>query len=129
VVSVDKELEILDSWFFLIRIRHQDYICLLVNLTEATRSGCKILPHSLLMLAENAVKHNVFTKDNQLVVEIIEDDEYIIVRNNINKRKLLQESTGIGLQNIRKRYAIESNKEVLIEISGNYFVVKLPKLS
>ena len=81
------------------------------------------------MLAENAVKHNVFTKDNQLVIEIIEDDEYIIVRNNINKRKLLQESTGIGLQNIRKRYAIESNKEVLIEESDNYFVVKLPKLS
>jgi sensor histidine kinase YesM len=129
VVSVDKELEILESWFFLIRIRHQDYICLLVNLMEGTRSKCKILPHSLLMLAENAVKHNIFTKDNQLVVEIIEDDEYIIVRNNINKRKMLQESTGIGLQNIRKRYAIESNKEVLIEISGNYFVVKLPKLS
>jgi LytS/YehU family sensor histidine kinase len=96
---------------------------------EGTRSKCKILPHSLLMLAENAVKHNIFTKDNQLVVEIIEDDEYIIVRNNINKRKMLQESTGIGLQNIRKRYAIESNKEVLIEMSGNYFVVKLPKLS
>jgi len=81
------------------------------------------------MLAENAVKHNVFTKDNQLVIEIIEDDEYIIVRNNINKRKLLQRSTAIGLQNIRKRYAIESIKEVLIEESDNYFVVRLPKLS
>jgi len=42
---------------------------------------------------------------------------------------LLEESTGIGLQNIRKRYTIESNKEVLIEVSDNYFVVKLPKLS
>jgi sensor histidine kinase YesM len=129
VVTVDKELEILDSWFFLIMIRHQDYICLSVNLVEGTRSKCKILPHSLLMLAENAVKHNVFTKDNQLVIEIIEDDEYIIVRNNINKRKLLEESTGIGLQNIRKRYAIESIKEVLIEESYNYFVVRLPKLT
>jgi hypothetical protein len=42
---------------------------------------------------------------------------------------LLQESTAIGLQNIRKRYAIESIKEVLIEESDNYFVVRLPKLS
>jgi len=81
------------------------------------------------MLAENAVKHNVFTKDNQLVIEIIEDNEYLIVRNNLNKRKLLQESTGIGLQNISKRYSLESNKEVFTEVSGNYFVVKLPKLS
>ena len=54
---------------------------------------------------------------------------YIIVRNNINKRRLLHESTGIGLQNISKRYAIESNKDVLIEESNNYFMVKLPKLS
>jgi hypothetical protein len=41
----------------------------------------------------------------------------------------LQETTGIGLKNIRKRYAMESNKEVLVEESGNYFVVKLPKFS
>jgi two-component system, LytTR family, sensor kinase len=129
VVTVEKELEILDSYYFLIKIRHQDLINLLVKLSAQTRSGCKILPHSLLMLAENAVKHNVFTKDNLLVVEIFEDEEYIIVRNNISRRKLLQESTSIGLKNIRKRYALESNKEVLIEESVNYFAVKLPKLS
>jgi len=129
VVTVEKELEILDSYFFLIKIRYQDLIILSVKLSVQTRSSCKILPHSLLMLAENAVKHNVFTKDNLLVIEVLEDEEYIIVRNNINRRKLLQESTGIGLKNIRKRYDLESNMEVLIEESDNYFVVKLPKLS
>ena len=129
LISVDKELDILDSYYFLIKIRYPEYINLSVDLTEKARSNCKILPHSILMLVENAVKHNVFTKDNQLVLEIIEDDEYIIVRNNMNKRRLLQESTGIGLQNIRNRYAIESIKEVLIEESDTYFVVKLPKLS
>ncbi|HBC79404.1 MAG TPA: hypothetical protein DCZ51_12280 [Bacteroidales bacterium] len=129
LIFVDKELDILDSYYFLIKMRYPEYIRLSVNLTEKTRLKCKILPHSLLMLVENAVKHNVFTKDNQLIVEIIENDGYIIVQNNINKRKLLQESTGIGLQNIRKRYAIESDKEVLIDVSDNYFVVRLPKLS
>jgi sensor histidine kinase YesM len=129
LVTVGKELDYLNSYFFLIKIRHQDCISLSVNLSDHTRSKCKILPHSLLMLAENAVKHNNFTKDNQLVIEILEDDEYIIIRNNINKRKLLQESTGIGLQNIRKRYAMESNKEVLIGESDNFFVVKLPILT
>jgi len=129
LVTVDKELEYLDSYFFLIRIRHQDYISLSVKLSEHTRTKCKILPHSLLMLIENAVKHNIFKKDNQLIIEIVEDDDYIIVRNNINKRRLLKESTGIGLLNISKRYAIESNQEVLIEESDKYFVVKLPKIS
>lgn len=128
VATVGKELEILDSWFFLIRIRYQDSVRLSVNLANGTRSKYKILPLSLLMLAENAVKHNAFTKDNPLIVEIFEDEAYIIVRNNIYKRKLPEESTGIGLQNIKKRYTIESNKEVLVEVSENYFVVKLPKL-
>jgi two-component system, LytTR family, sensor kinase len=129
LVTVGKELDYLNSYFFLINIRHQECIILSVTLSDLTRSKYKILPHSLLMLAENAVKHNSFTSDNQLVIELIEDDEYIIVRNNINKRKVLKESTGIGLQNIRKRYTIECNKEVLIEESNNCFVVKLPKFT
>ena len=129
LVTVGKELDYLNSYFFLIKIRHQDCITLSVIMSDHTRSKSKILPHSLLMLAENAVKHNSFTKDNQLVIEILEDNEYIIVRNNMNRRKLLQESTGIGLQNIRSRYVIESNKEVLIVESNNYFEVKLPKLT
>lgn len=129
LVTVGKELDYLNSYFFLIKIRHQDCITLSVTLSDRTRSKSKILPLSLLMLAENAVKHNSFTKDNQLAIELLEDDEYIIIRNNINKRKLLQESTGIGLQNIRNRYIIESSKEVLIEESSNYFEVKLPKLT
>jgi two-component system, LytTR family, sensor kinase len=128
LVTVGKELEHLDSYFFLIKIRHQDYIGLSVNLSEHTKSKCRILPHALLLLVENAVKHNIFKKDNQLIIEILEDDDFIIVRNNINKRRLLNESTGIGLQNISKRYAIEGNLNVLIEESGNYFVVKLPKI-
>jgi len=128
-ISVDKELDILDSYFFLIRIRYPDYISLSVNLTDETRSNSIILPHSLLMLVENAVKHNLFTKDNKLLIEIFEDDKYLIVRNKINKRTLLQESTGIGLKNITMRYSIDCRKAVLIEESGNCFVVKLPKLS
>ncbi|MEI6050715.1 MAG: histidine kinase [Bacteroidota bacterium] len=128
LVTLDKELENLNSYYFLIKIRHQDYISLLINLSEHTRSKCRILPHSLQMLVENAVKHNTFAKNNPLVIEILEDDHSIIIRNNINKRRLLHESTGIGLPNIRKRYTIESNQQVLIGESNNFFVVNLPKL-
>ncbi len=129
LVTIEKELEYLDSYLFLIKMRHQDYISILVNLSESTRSSTKILPHSLQMLVENAIKHNIFKKDNQLIIEILEDENYIIVRNNLNKRRLLHQSTGIGLQNISKRYNIESDRNVLIEESNHFFVVKLPKIS
>lgn len=129
LVTINKELEFLNSYFFLIKIRHQDYIFLNVNLSENTLMFCKILPQSLQMLVENAIKHNIFKKDNPLYIEIFEDAGHIIVRNNVNKRKLLYESTGIGLQNIKNRYAIESDKSVHTEEINNFFTVKLPKLS
>ena len=49
LVTLDTELENLDSYYFLIKIRHQDHISLLVNLSEHTRSKGKILPHSFLV--------------------------------------------------------------------------------
>lgn len=128
LVTVGKELEYLDSYFFLINIRHEDYIKFTVTLSERTRSTCMVLPYSLQMLVENAVKHNIYKKNNPLQIEILENDDYLIIRNNLNKRRTLHESTGIGLQNIFKRYAIESKREVLIEETHDQFIVKLPKL-
>ena len=128
LVNVGKELEYLDSYFFLIKIRHEDYINFKVILSERTKSACKVLPYSLQMLVENAVKHNIYKKNSPLEIEILEDDDYLIIRNNLNRRRTLHESTGIGLENISKRYAIESDQKVLIEESRDHFVVKLPKL-
>jgi two-component system, LytTR family, sensor kinase len=129
LVTVERELDFLDSYFFLLNIRHQDNIGLSVSLADDTRAKCRLLPHSLLMLAENAVKHNTFTKEKPLVIEICEDQHYIIIRNNLNPRKLLRESTGVGLENIKNRYALETEKHVLVEISPDFFTVSLPKIS
>ncbi len=128
LVSAGKELEFLESYFFLIKIRHEHYINFKVSLSDHTLSTCRVLPYSLQMLVENAVKHNIYKKDDPLLIEILEDHDYLVIRNNLNRRKPMHESTGIGLENICKRYAIESKKEVLIEESTDHFTVKLPKL-
>lgn len=128
LVTVEKELERLSSYYYLIQLRYPDLTTLILNISDQTRLKCKILPHSLLMLVENAVKHNVFTKDNPLDITINEDNEYLIIRNNKNNRNLKINSTGIGLDNICKRYAIESPIDVIIESDSNAFVVKIPKL-
>ena len=128
VVSVDRELEYLESYLFLLNIRHPDSIVLSLNLSPATRHDCKVLPQALQMLVENAVKHNAFRKENPLVIEILEDQDYLKVRNRINRRRLVNGSTGIGLQNISKRYAFESGKEVLYGEMEGFFEVRLPKI-
>ncbi len=128
VVPVDRELEYLESYLFLLNIRHPDSIVLLKNLTPNTQHSCKVLPQALQMLVENAVKHNAFRKEHPLIIEILEDQDYLIVRNPINRRRHVNGSTGIGLQNISRRYAFESGKEVLYGETEGYFEVRLPKI-
>ena len=128
LVSLSRELDNLDSYFYLMNIRYPDSIVKVCEISEQTRSECMMLPHSLLMLVENAIKHNMFSREDPFSIEITEEEEYIVVRNRINRRKVIRESTGIGLENIIKRYRIECKKEVLIEDSGNLFSVKLPKI-
>lgn len=128
IVPVDKELEYLESYLFLLNIRHPDSILLSVSLSDSTRHSGKVLPHALQMLVENAVKHNAFRKELPLAIEILEDKDFLIIRNRVNRRRLVNASTGIGLQNISRRYAFESGKEVSFGENEGFFEVRLPKI-
>lgn len=80
------------------------------------------------MLAENAVKHNRFSKESPLSVRITEDADSIRVMNNLNRREQIEGSSGIGLENIRKRYELISEKGIELEETSFTFCIKLPKL-
>ncbi|MEA3446643.1 MAG: histidine kinase [Bacteroidota bacterium] len=85
-----------------------------------------IPPLSLQMLVENAIKHNIISKDKALHIKIfIENESYIVVENNLQKRYETN-STQQGLQNIRKRYAFMSKNDVIISEENHKFIVKLP---
>lgn len=128
IVQLLYEVEFLNAYIFLMKVRHRDSIHFLINLSDETLKYMFIPKNSLQMLAENAVKHNRFSKESPLSVRIAEDENYIKVTNNLNRRELLEESSGIGLHNIRKRYELISDKEIEIEETAFTFCVKLPKL-
>ncbi len=126
LVPVYKELECLDSYLFLIRMRYPDSITVGINLSEATQQNYYLLSHSLQMLVENAVKHNSFTREQPLDIRIYEDTDFIIVTNNLSRKKSIGESTGVGLTNIKSRYAIETPLRVKIEEDDVCFRVSIP---
>jgi LytS/YehU family sensor histidine kinase len=79
------------------------------------------------MLVENAVKHNIVSKEVPLSIYIKDvDEDCLAVRNNINKKMQPERRSGLGLQNIQKRYALLHAKKVSIESDENYFTVKIP---
>ncbi|HHJ50104.1 MAG TPA: hypothetical protein ENJ88_04265 [Phaeodactylibacter sp.] len=85
-------------------------------------------PLSLQMLCENAVKHNEVSREHPLFIRIRVEDDYLVVSNNLQERKQVRKN-GKGLENIRRRYRLLSNREVKIERGEETFSVALPLLS
>ena len=84
-------------------------------------------PVSIQQLVENAVKHNRHGNEEQLLVEILRSEDYIVVRNNILKR--LDEDAGntqSGLKNLEERIRLISGKDIIVNNDGLTFTVRVP---
>ncbi|MCB0705013.1 MAG: histidine kinase [Saprospiraceae bacterium] len=127
LVSLKTELQGLEAFVFLLQIRFGENFKVAIDVPEP--NGAMIPPLSLQLLIENSVKHNIISKNNPLKVEVfMEGKDQIVVRNNLQEKRQLQESSGIGLENIRSRYRILANKTIDISDENNFFTVKLPLL-
>lgn len=86
-----------------------------------------IIPLSLQLLIENAIKHNVITSSQVLLIQIRlnEQEKQVVVMNTVNK-KLNAPSTGIGLQNLDKRYRIQTGQKPSLTEDEQQFTVKVP---
>ncbi|QNL20524.1 sensor histidine kinase [Hyphobacterium sp. CCMP332] len=125
IVPVEDELSFLESYMFLLKIRHDNSI--VINQDIRINKGIYGIPAlALQMLAENAAKHNSFSGEEPLKIDIYtENDNFLVMRNTLKVRKV-ENSTGTGLKNINDRYAHLSEKELEVSSEGGYFTVKLP---
>ena len=128
LVPVETEMKFVESYFYLQKIRYNENLFFIkdpeiINIPENLR----IIPLSVQLLVENAIKHNVISKEQPLTIEItLENNEYLVIKNNLQKRSTVNGSGNIGLHNIRTRYEYLSDKKFdVIEYSGS-FVVKIP---
>ena len=124
-VSLETEKKFLNSYVYLQQIRFGDKLKLDIQLDH--QSGM-VAPLVLQMLVENAIKHNVIAEEAPLTIHIYSDGAYLVVENNLNRKKVMQhDSPGIGLENIKRRYEILSDKKVIVSENGS-FIVKIPLL-
>ena len=87
-----------------------------------------IVPVTLQILIENALKHNVIDIDRPLSIEVFSSGDYLVVTNNLQKRKTVETSNGQGLENLRSLYRFMTDRPILIEFNENLFAVKVPLL-
>lgn len=129
LVSLEKELSFLDSFIFMMNVRHEGALSITTHISVNPKKY--VIPTlSIQMLVENALKHNYYSKERPLEISIISiEKSSIVIQNNLRVRKQKEESTQLGLKNIKKRYSFYTNQEVLIETEHEYFKVTLPLLT
>ncbi|MDC9722087.1 MAG: histidine kinase [Urechidicola sp.] len=128
LIPLEDELRFAKSYMELLKMRFEDGISF--NIPDSVSNPeLKIVPLSLQLLLENAVKHNVITSNNPLEINIYEDDGYLVVANNINLKNSLEKSTKVGLKNINQRYSLITKAKVEITNTNQLFKVRLPLLT
>lgn len=125
LVMLGEELEKLNSYVELINMRMEEGFQLINNIPKDFYE--RLLPQtSLLPLIENALKHNIATKEKPLLVTMNVDDDELIVANNLQLKIFPEHGTGIGLTNVNERFRILLNEEITILKTDKFFIIKLP---
>jgi sensor histidine kinase YesM len=126
-VSLKDELSLCDDFIALNKIRFGDAIQYKSSIQ--TNTSEHFVPYfSLLSLLENAVKHNQFTNESPLNINIDANDEHISVSNNKKEKFRIESSPKTGLKNLNDRYRILTGNEIKIENASEKFTVSMSLL-
>jgi len=126
-ILLKDELDVLRAYAFLLQTRFGNNLDVIINVPDEKLSR-KIVPLSLQILMENAIKHNIFSSDKPLTIEVFAVNGKLVVSNNLQKKNQISESTGIGLDNIRNRYKLLGDGKVEVTENGSNFTVSIPLL-
>jgi len=129
LVPLKDEVLFVEDYFFLIKNRFEEGIIFENSIDKSIIQNSYIPPSSLQLLIENAVKHNKFTSDDPLRIQLYTDGELLIVKNNIKLRDDITNSTNQGLQNLTQRFSYFSDKAVSITLNETDFTVSMPILT
>jgi len=128
VVPLSAEMEFLDAYFYLLKIRFRNNIALEQQIPGPLLNRY-LPPSTLQILVENAIKHNTISSDSPLRISIFPEGEFLIVENSLQQSQNNDTSNGVGLSNIVKRYALLSDRQVAVNRSEKVFRVKIPLLN
>ncbi|MBC9798170.1 2TM domain-containing protein [Sinomicrobium weinanense] len=128
LVSVEEELQFAKTYVGLLKMRFEDSIEFDMP-DKPDNPEAKVVPLSLQLLLENAVKHNTVTARNPLKIKIFEEGGNLVVRNNMQRKQVVKKGSGVGLANISQRYDLLTERKVMIKEAAPFFEVRIPMLT
>lgn len=125
VTTLGKELDFMRSYLFLQQIRYGENLTFSVNI-PAEILQLALPPLSLQVVLENSIKHNIVNESKPLKIEMYSEDFLLVVKNNIQPKISSAVSTGLGLKNLVKRYALICKTEPEFYVDAKHYIAKLP---
>jgi two-component system LytT family sensor kinase len=128
LVPLKDDLKFMEDYIFLQKIRFGDNLQVTYNLE--LDPGRMVIPLSLQMLVENAIKHNEISSEHPLIIGITSTGKgHVIVKNNLQRREVSEPSLGTGLENLRKQIGYFSSDPLLVQEEADAFIVRIPTIA
>ena len=125
LIPLSEELILLESYSYLQKQRYGESFRMQITI-EQDKLSTLIPPLAIQMMVENAIKHNVVSAEKPLLVRVFTEGRYLYIRNNLQRKKLPEPSTGVGLMNIKSRYRLLGYENLNVQETTDEFIIKLP---
>jgi sensor histidine kinase YesM len=126
LVLLREEVEFINNYFYLLKIRFGDAVSMIIEITDLSSEDFLIPPISMQALVENAIKHNDFNEQTPLSIHVSISSTYALIRNPIQPKGYAAPTSRIGLRNLDNRYKLITKRNIVIENNFSTFTVKLP---
>lgn len=126
LVPLKDELEFIRSFTFLLKTRFEEKLKIDVDVQANPEEY--IVPMTLQLLIENAVKHNEVSEAFPLRISVRKVNDCLEVENNLQPKNVGDDSKKTGLKNITQQFAFFSEKPIKIITSDERYMVRVPIL-
>lgn len=128
IVETKKEIAFVDSYVYLQTLRYGANLRINYNKFKKIENTW-VVPLSVQILVENAIKHNEISSENPLQIDIYSENDFLIVSNRICKLNFEPKSKRIGLQNLASRYALITDRKAEFGEENGIFIAKIPLIN
>ncbi len=130
MISLKAGMAFINNYCQLIEIRYPQEFLVDIEEGIVRNPKEKILPLSLQLLVENAIKHNQHSSKNPLLIQIKREDNFVCVTNTLNPYPEQQKehilSMRIGMKNLNDRYKLTCDRIPITLLSESKYTVKIP---
>ncbi len=124
-MAIEEEIAFAQLYFKLIQYKYGNAFQLHI---QSINTNGFVVPLTIQSLIENAIKHNLASEANPIIIQINIDQEIIITNNRVARRLQLNES-GKALNNLKEQYLLLTNTEIKIIATDTAFSVIIPKIA